>query len=80
MLTGTLPLVAIGMVGAMGLLLAIMGKYIHSKVHFISWHFPYSSRPRTRLTDSNSSMPVVKRGIYDRWLLIRFTIAFFAMR
>lgn len=67
------------MVGAMVLLIAIVGKYIYAKVTFTSWHFPYSSRTATRLTDSDTTMPVVKRGIYDRWLLFRFTIAFFSL-
>lgn len=71
---------ATGMAGAMMLLLAIVGRYIHAKVNLKSWHFQYGSGAATRLTGSDASMPVVKRGIYDRWLLFRFTIGFIAMR
>ena len=68
------------MVGSMILLLAIVGKYIRSKVDFSSWHAPYSSPSTTPLKGSNTPVPVVNRKIYDRWLLLRFTIAFFAVR
>ena len=77
-LTGAL--VGIGMAGAMTLLAAIMGKYIHAKVNITSWHVQYGSGTAMRLTGSDASMPVKRPGIYDRWLLVRFTIGFFAIR
>ncbi|SPO01563.1 uncharacterized protein DNG_04236 [Cephalotrichum gorgonifer] len=74
-------LIAIGIIGAMCLLLSIMVKYIHSKITLQSWFLPYGSRSTARLTDNDSyAVPVPKRNIYDRWLLLRFCIAFAAMR
>ena len=65
----------------MACLLAILGKYVQSKVHFSSsWHVPYGARSSTRNTDVTSSTPTTKHSIYDRWLLFRFIFALLAIR
>lgn len=69
------------MTGAMILLLSIIGKYVHTKINVASWNFPYGSASARRLTENDGyQVSVPKRSIYDRWLLLRFTIAFLAMR
>ncbi|KAI0012794.1 hypothetical protein F4779DRAFT_566871 [Xylariaceae sp. FL0662B] len=67
------------------LLLAILGKYIHTRRKLLSWHVNYgndaSTSRRTERLDSfatatTSEDKQAKGSIYDRWLLVRFSIAF----
>ncbi|PKS09039.1 hypothetical protein jhhlp_003652 [Lomentospora prolificans] len=69
------------MCGGTLILIVIMCKYIHSRLNLMSWNVVYGSRRGTQLTDSElgQQFPVIKRNIYDRWLLLRFTVAFLAL-
>ena len=75
------------------LLIAILGKYIHARLSLVvSWKVRYGqqSEGETNNTGTQSSAPALARrpsiatprqqkSIYDRWLLLRFTIAFIAL-
>lgn len=67
------------------LLLAILGKYIHTRRQLLSWNVQYGnstgsnnqSQPRSA-QNARRSLGTVRRsqGIYDRWLMTRFAITF----
>ncbi|KAI1842749.1 hypothetical protein JX266_011070 [Neoarthrinium moseri] len=64
------------------LLLAILGRYIHTRRQFLSWNVPYGHSTGTG-TGVGSQYPSRSgattrrpRSIYDRWLMIRFSITF----
>ncbi|KAH8900054.1 hypothetical protein GQ53DRAFT_207634 [Thozetella sp. PMI_491] len=63
------------------LLLVILVKYIYSRRALISWNVRYGRESRrtgaSQLRSQDSSLAQVPhRSIYDRWLVVRFTIAF----
>ncbi|KAK7920647.1 hypothetical protein PG985_008669 [Apiospora marii] len=68
--------------GAIALLL-IMGKYIHTKRHLLTWNVRYGkSAPSTSLSLSQptiNSAVTEPKSIYDNWLMIRFTVGFFCL-
>jgi hypothetical protein len=71
------------------ILVAILSRYVHGRIALISWNVNYGERSRG--TDVNSSNALGSqaggqrvrqppmRSIYDRWLVLRFTIAFIAL-
>lgn len=67
------------------LLLAILGKYVHTRFALLSWTVRYGRQSQD--TDDGSAMasnggqarPARRTNIYDRWPVIRFTIAFVAL-
>ncbi|KAH8911429.1 hypothetical protein BR93DRAFT_333855 [Coniochaeta sp. PMI_546] len=64
------------------LLLLILYKYIHTRRAFMPWNVGYGDKSgssggaHTRSSQGYQRQP---RSIYDRWLVIRFTIAFGAL-
>lgn len=73
---------AIGLVGSAVILFVILGRYVYTRQQFLSWDIQYGE------TSIESDSPAdgaiahsVQPGqsIYDRWLLIRFTVGFFAL-
>ncbi|KAK7948679.1 glycoside hydrolase [Apiospora aurea] len=68
--------------GAIALLL-IMGKYIHTKRHLMTWNVRYGKH--SQLASLSLSQPSIdsavteRKSIYDNWLMIRFTIGFFCL-
>lgn len=72
--------------GAM-LLLAILVKYIHARIALVTWKVPYglpsggtNDHSAARLYPNSPQAPKQpKKSIYDRWLLLRFTIGFVAL-
>ncbi|KAK4647238.1 uncharacterized protein QC761_123630 [Podospora bellae-mahoneyi] len=71
------------------ILLSILGKYIHSRVMVLSWDVRYGRSTNTGggtsdgtnpTSSSQPKPPLPKRkNIYDRWLVLRFTVAFIAL-
>jgi hypothetical protein len=69
------------------LLLAILCKYINARIALVTWNVPYGQRSggtndnsAARLQPQGRHMPQQpKKSIYDRWLLLRFTIGFVAL-
>lgn len=72
---------AIGML----LLLAILARYVHTRT-LMSWNVQYANSSNRRGTNSTredvfvslstNGGPIPRGNIYDRWLVVRFTIAF----
>ncbi|KAK1756005.1 hypothetical protein QBC47DRAFT_402173 [Echria macrotheca] len=68
-------------------LIGILVKYIHARISLVSWNVTYGQRSGGTSSASglqsgaNGRMPRRPRmkAIYDRWLLIRFSIAFLAL-
>ncbi|KAK1834335.1 hypothetical protein QBC39DRAFT_25543 [Podospora conica] len=77
------------------ILVAILSKYVHGRIALISWNVNYGERSGGTDLNSNSNalgsqaigsqagrrrvrQPRM-RSIYDRWLVLRFTIAFIAL-
>jgi len=63
-------------------LLAILGKYIHARIALVTWRVPYGQTSGGTGDGSsarlqNGQQP--KKSIYDKWLLLRFTIGFVAL-
>ncbi|KAH6635097.1 hypothetical protein B0J18DRAFT_406677 [Chaetomium sp. MPI-SDFR-AT-0129] len=72
------------------LLLGILACYIHSRITLASWNVRYGqatsggsgtngSHSGTRPGTSSAVQPARMRTIYDRWLVLRFTVAFAAL-
>jgi len=64
------------------LLLAILCRYIHTRRQIATWNVRYGehSSAGTNTAATSSSGPTLPRqGIHDRWLVIRFSIAFVAL-
>ena len=76
------------------LLVGILARYLHSRMTLASWNVPYgqgnsSGTNGTRSgttatwhgTSGTNPRPVLpRRNIYDRWLVLRFSVAFAALR
>ena len=64
------------------LLLLILFKYVHARRAFISWNVRYGlslgeTQEATGTANFNGAgLLEPRRGIYDKWLVVRFTIAF----
>ncbi|KAG9256929.1 uncharacterized protein F5Z01DRAFT_672154 [Emericellopsis atlantica] len=69
------------------LMIAILGRYIHTKRKFVHWSHDEASSTGHDLSalgggrgTASTARPRHKRkGIWDRWLMVRFTIAFGAL-
>ncbi|KAK3390309.1 hypothetical protein B0H63DRAFT_110867 [Podospora didyma] len=67
------------------LLLGILGKYVHARVALQSWNVQYgqasigTSSNGLSGTGNGNAAPPRRKTIYDKWLIIRFTIAFVAL-
>jgi hypothetical protein len=65
------------------MLLAILVRYVHSRITLASWNVRYingtSTSGGTNATPSGRGR-TAKRTIYDKWLVLRFTVAFAALR
>jgi hypothetical protein len=61
----------------------ILVRYVQSKSHFQTWTVGYGVDLETTDTDTRRSLTAPRKrrtkGIYDKWLIIRFTIAFVAL-
>ncbi|KAK7981062.1 chaperonin 10-like protein [Apiospora arundinis] len=81
LLVANINLLLSPVLGAMALLL-IMGKYIHTKHHLLTWNVRYGISSRSQPLSLNG--PAIdgdattepRRSIYDNWLMIRFSIGF----
>lgn len=73
------------------LLLAILIRYLHSRITLASWNVRYGqatsgtpsgtngTRSGNRPGTAQAPRPL-KRTIYDKWLVLRFSVAFAALR
>ncbi|KAK4172978.1 hypothetical protein QBC36DRAFT_381363 [Triangularia setosa] len=71
------------------ILLSILGKYVHSRIMVLSWDVRYGRSTNTgegttdgtgQYASTTPKAPLPKRkNIYDRWLVLRFTVAFVAL-
>lgn len=71
------------------ILVAILTRYVHGRIALISWNVKYGERSQgTDLNNTNALGSQVggqrlrqprMRSIYDRWLVLRFAIAFIAL-
>lgn len=65
------------------ILFAILARYLHSRITLASWIVPYGEPSGGTGSGRNSTpRPLLapRANIYDNWLVVRFTIAFVAMR
>ncbi|KAB5577840.1 hypothetical protein GE09DRAFT_1051990 [Coniochaeta sp. 2T2.1] len=81
-------IIAISVSGGCILLFSILWKYIQTRRAFMSWNVQYAEKsgsnkgganPRSHTSSGHGAHPPQQRSIYDRWLVIRFSIAFFAL-
>ncbi|KAK4041900.1 hypothetical protein C8A01DRAFT_34006 [Parachaetomium inaequale] len=84
--TGFMALASTIMLGCFAagtlVLLAILARYLHSRITLASWNVRYinnnpSTSGGTNGTRSGRARP--KRTIYDKWLVLRFSVAFAAL-
>ncbi|KAI1079533.1 hypothetical protein F5B20DRAFT_167787 [Whalleya microplaca] len=66
-------LLIISLAGSCSFLLAILRKYLQSRRRFSMLNAGYNQNPIASNTTPTQDRP---QGIYDRWLLLRFTIGF----
>lgn len=66
------------------IMFCILARYIHTRITLASWNVAYgrNSGGTAGTGYSNTPRPLLprKETIYDRWLVLRFTIAFVALR
>lgn len=71
-----------------GLMIAVTIRYVQSRQKFTQWSPPKfnsatsGSEAGTSYAGTTSSRPINdtgKTGLYDRWLMVRFTIAFIVL-
>ncbi|POS73590.1 hypothetical protein DHEL01_v208027 [Diaporthe helianthi] len=87
-LIADLPLMLSLAIGS-GLMIAVLIRYVRTRQKFTQWSPPNwnsgsTSQGGTEPTlagsqDSSHRKPSGRRGLYDRWLMVRFTIAFIAL-
>lgn len=65
----------LSMAGGGLFMLAILWRYIQSRRRLDSWHVRYGQETNSTANSTKPQQPK-QQGIYDRWLLIRFTIGF----
>ncbi|KAK8129807.1 hypothetical protein PG999_002187 [Apiospora kogelbergensis] len=80
LLVANINLLLSPVLGAFALLL-IMGKYIHTKHHLLTWNVRYGLSARSESLSISqptldSAVTEQRRSIYDNWLMIRFSIGF----
>lgn len=70
-------------------LFAILARYFHSRITLASWDVRYGqfsgsgtngTRSGTRSGAPAAAPPPRRKLIYDNWLVLRFTVAFIALR
>ncbi|KAF6842057.1 glycoside hydrolase [Colletotrichum plurivorum] len=65
------------------LLIVILAKYVHTRRNLLSWNVRYGQRSdSTKSSDTlviDTSTGNRRQSIYDRWLVVRFSIAFVAL-
>ncbi|KAK3939873.1 glycoside hydrolase [Diplogelasinospora grovesii] len=61
------------------LLLLILVKYIHARHAFLSWNVRYGQSSEGTQGTTSPGSPIQHKNIYDRWLVVRFAIAFVAL-
>ncbi|KAF6814149.1 glycoside hydrolase [Colletotrichum sojae] len=65
------------------LLIVILSKYVHTRRNLLSWNVRYGQRSNS--TKSSDTLVIDtgtgnrRQSIYDRWLVVRFSIAFVAL-
>ncbi|KAI0017538.1 hypothetical protein F4780DRAFT_591236 [Xylariomycetidae sp. FL0641] len=73
-------LLIMSLAGGSGCCIAILYKYIRSRRQFKGWSVGYGKNSTGASMQASQTKgqrpPQQSRGIYDRWLLVRFTIAF----
>lgn len=78
-LIADLPLM-ISLATGSGLMIAVLIRYIHTRQRFTHWNPPkFQSTTNSEAGTTTASSQRNKggrRGLYDRWLMVRFTIAF----
>lgn len=78
-LVADLPLMISLAIGS-GLMIAVLVRYVRTRQKFTQWNPPKynSSATASEAGTSTSGTQTQKgrRGLYDRWLMVRFTIAF----
>ncbi|ROV92884.1 hypothetical protein VSDG_06356 [Cytospora chrysosperma] len=77
-LVADLPLMISLAVGS-ALMIAVLGRYIYTRQKFTQWNPPkYNSTTTSEAgtTTTGTQTNKGRRGLYDRWLMVRFTIAF----
>lgn len=77
-LVADLPLMISLAVGSV-LMIAVLGRYIYTRQKFTQWNPPkYNSTTTSEAgtTTTGTQTNKGRRGLYDRWLMVRFTIAF----
>ncbi|KAK4246537.1 hypothetical protein C7999DRAFT_15333 [Corynascus novoguineensis] len=63
-------------------LLAILCRYLHSRLTLASWSVGYGRQQPSGQGGTNGTRygrPMPRRTIYDRWLVLRFSVAFCAL-
>ncbi|KAL2196792.1 hypothetical protein P885DRAFT_69276 [Corynascus similis CBS 632.67] len=63
-------------------LLAILCRYLHSRLTLASWNVGYGRQQPSGQGGTNGTRygrPMPRRTIYDRWLVLRFSVAFCAL-
>ncbi|KAH9887770.1 hypothetical protein F4778DRAFT_418487 [Xylariomycetidae sp. FL2044] len=71
-------LLIVSLAGGCGFLLAILWKYLQSRRQFKTWSVGYGNGSVSHTDSAQRTKPAhpKSKGIYDNWLLVRFTIAF----
>ncbi|KAK6839740.1 hypothetical protein PG995_007001 [Apiospora arundinis] len=75
----------ISLAGGSGFMLAILVRYIQSRRQLLGWDVRYRDASSSYGLSASMSQSqghqrrTASRGIYDRWLMTRFTIAFFIL-
>lgn len=67
------------------MLFAILARYLHSRITLASWNVRYGRSTSggtggTGTGTGTNTARLRKRTIYDNWLVLRFAIAFVALR
>ena len=66
------------------MLIAILIRYIHSRLTLASWNVRYGQKSGAAhsapMSGAGAPPRPLKRTIYDKWLVLRFSVAFAALR
>jgi hypothetical protein len=74
----------LSLAGGIVLMIAILARYIQSRRQLVSWSVEYGNQPTSKgsgLARNSTSFAAHPQhhGVYDPWLMTRFTIAFVVM-